>query len=150
MTEIQMWNEYNKINRNAKKYDAWAFGGNTPEMPDFLANLVLKGVKTATASAYPCYVAENCPLPPVGGYNLILNIKGEAVCITETVKVYTIPFNQVNEEHAWKEGEFERTLKSWRKCHSEFFNRELKEIGQAFTENMLVVCEEYKVVYPVR
>lgn len=149
MTEIQMWNEYNKINKNAKNYEAWAFGGNTPEMPDFLADLVLKGVKTATASAYPCYVAENAPLPPVGGYNLILNTKGEAVCITETIKVYSIPFNQVKEEHAWKEGEFDRSLTSWRKCHSEIFSTELKNIGQEFTEDMLVVCEEFKVVYPI-
>lgn len=149
MTEIQMWNEYIKINMKAKNYDAWSFGGNTPDMPDLLAELVLKGIKTATASAYPCYAAENAPLPPVGGYNLILNTKGEAVCITETIKVYTVPFNQVKEEHAYKEGEFDRTLTSWRKCHSEVFSMELKEIGQEFTEYMPVVCEEFKVVYPI-
>ncbi|MCC3669355.1 ASCH domain-containing protein [Terrisporobacter mayombei] len=149
MTEIEMWNKYNKINKTAEKYDAWQFGGNTPEMPDILADLVLKGIKTATSSAYPCYVFEKAPLPPVGGYNLILNTKGEAVCITETIKVYTIPFNQVNEQHAWKEGEFDRTLTSWKKCHSEVFSMELKEIGEEFTENMLVVCEEFKVVYPI-
>lgn len=149
MTEIEMWSEYNKINTNAKSYEAWAFGGNTPEMPDFLADLVLKGIKTATASAYPCYIVENVPLPPVGGYNLILNTKGEAVCITETIKVYTTPFNQVREEHAWKEGEFDRTLTSWKQCHSEFFSKELKDIRQEFTEDMFVVCEEFKVVYPI-
>ncbi|MBY6762994.1 ASCH domain-containing protein, partial [Clostridium botulinum] len=97
---------------------------------------------------YPCYISENAPLPPDGGYNLILNTKGEAICIIETTKVYTIPFNQVKEEHAYKEGEFDRTLISWRKCHSKFFSMELKEIGQEFTEDMLVVCEEFKVVYP--
>ncbi len=148
MTEMQMWNEYIKINTNAKEYQSWSFGRNTPKMPNLLAELVLKGIKTATASAYPCYISENAPLPPVGGYNLILNTKGEAICIIETTKVYTIPFNQVKEEHAYKEGEFDRTLISWRKCHSKFFSMELKEIGQEFTEDMLVVCEEFKVVYP--
>ncbi|NFG26548.1 ASCH domain-containing protein [Clostridium botulinum] len=148
MTEMQMWNEYIKINTNAKEYQSWSFGGNTPKMPNLLAELVLKWIKTATASAYPCYIAENAPLPPVGGYNLILNTKGEAICIIETTKVYTIPFNQVKEDHAYKEGEFDRTLISWRKCHSKFFSMELKEIGQEFTEDMLVVCEEFKVVYP--
>lgn len=149
MTEIQMWDEYKKINSNAKDYDAWQFGGNTPEMPDILADLVLKGIKTATASAYPFYVEEKSPLPSVGGYNLILNTKGEAVCITETTKVYTTPFNQVGAEHAFKEGEFDRTLESWRKCHCEVFSMELKEINQEFTEDMVVVCEEFKLVYPI-
>lgn len=150
MTEIEMWNEYIKVNTNAKNYESWSFGGSTLEMQNLLADLVLKGIKTATSSAYPCYVAENSPLPAVGGYNLILNAKGKAICITETIKVYTIPFNQVSEEHAYKEGEFERTLASWRKCHSEIFKIELKYIGQEFTEDMLVVCEEFKVVYPVK
>ena len=149
MTEKEMWNEYIKVNNKAKSYEAWSFGGNTPENQDLLAELVLKGIKTATASAYPCYVAENAPLPPVGGYNLILNTKGEAVCIIETVKVYTIPFNQVTEEHAFKEGEFDGTLAYWRQCHSEFFAKELKDIRQEFSEDMLVVCEEFKVVYTI-
>ncbi len=88
-----------------------------------LKNILLFSViKTTTASAYPCYVAENAPLPPVGEYNLILNTKGEAICITEMIKVYTIPFNKVKDEHAYKEGEFDRTLTSWRKCHSEMFS----------------------------
>jgi uncharacterized protein YhfF len=150
MTEIEMWNEYNKINMNAPNYEAWSFGGNTPEMSDFLADLVLRGIKTATASAYPCYLYENASLPALGGYNIILNTKGEAVCITETLKVYKIPFDQVSEEHAYKEGEFERTLESWRKIHSEIFTKELKCIGKEFTENMIVVCEEFKVVYPIK
>lgn len=149
MTEIQMWEAYRSINKNAETYEAWAFGGTAPETPDVLADLVLKGVKTATASAYPCYAAEKAPLPPVGGYNLIVNTKGEAVCITETQKVYTTPFRQVGEEHAWREGEFDRSLQSWREAHAEFFRRELKDIGQEFTEDMLVVCEEFKVVYPI-
>lgn len=80
---------------------------------------------------------------------MILNTKGEALCITETTKVYIISFNQVKEEHAYKEGEFDRTLTSWRKCHSEIFSMELKDIGQNFTEDMLVICEEFKVVYPI-
>ncbi|TQI67943.1 ASCH domain-containing protein [Clostridium sp. KNHs216] len=150
MTEQQMWNQYKKVNPNAKSYDAWSFGGNTPEMSDVLADLVLKGTKTATASAYPAYIKEESPLPPVGGYNLILNTTDGAVCVTRTTRVYTTPFNQVTAEHAYKEGECDRTLASWKKCHSEFFTLELKKIGQEFTEEMLVVCEEFEVVYPTK
>ena len=150
MTDKQMWNEYTKANPKADKYDAWCFGGTTPDMPNILATLVLSGKKTATASAYPCYQIENVKLPPVGGYNIILNIDNEAICITETTKVYTVPFCDVSEEHALKEGEGDLSLKFWRNCHSEIFVNELKEIGMEFTQEMLVVCEEFHVVYPSR
>jgi uncharacterized protein YhfF len=65
-------------------------------------------------------------------------------------KVYITPFSQVTEEHAYKEGEFDRTLSSWRECHSEFFTTELKKIEREFTEDMPVVCEEFEVVYPTK
>lgn len=66
MTEEQMWSEYTKLKPNAVKYGAWAFGGNTPDMPNILAQLVLNGKKTATASAFPCYLAEEARLPQTG------------------------------------------------------------------------------------
>lgn len=55
MTEIEMWYEYNKINMNAPNYEAWSFGGNTPEMPDFLADLVLRGIKMYWKRIYRKY-----------------------------------------------------------------------------------------------
>ncbi len=150
MTENEMWLEYSALNPDAKAYNAWAFGGNTPDMPDMLASLVINGIKTATASAYPFYPAEKSPLPKVGEYNIILNTHNEAVCITRTTRVYVTPFSKVPAEHAYKEGEGDRSLRFWRECHSEIFAIELKEINQEFSEDMLVVCEEFEVVYPVK
>lgn len=51
-------------------------------------------------------------------------------------------------EHANKEGEGDCSLQFWRDCHSEIFAMELSQIGQLFTEEMLVVCEEFEVIYP--
>lgn len=149
MTEQEMWQAYQNINPDATEYIAWTFGGTTPEMPDILADLVLKGIKVATASAYPFYVAENEPLPEVGTLNLILNTKQEAVCIIRTTKVYTTPFKDVTAEHAYKEGEDDRSLDYWRRCHKEVYIRDLKEINQEFSEDMIIVCEEFEVVYPI-
>ncbi|MEG2455144.1 MAG: ASCH domain-containing protein [Oscillospiraceae bacterium] len=148
MTKEQMWKNYVTANPCAHEYDAWSFGGNAPDMPNVLADLVLAGKKTATASAYPCYQAENEPLPPVGGYNIILNTDDEAVCMTKTTKVYTIPFCEVSADHAAKEGEGDRSLQFWRNCHRKLFTEELNAIGKEFTMDMLVVCEEFEVVYP--
>ena len=58
------------------------------------------------------------------------------------------PFMQVSAEHAYREGEGDRSLSYWREAHAHFFRLELAEIYAAFTEDMLVVCEEFQVVFP--
>ena len=144
MNAKEMWEKF-KIEKNVNidKYDAWAFGG----APDELADLVVSGTKTATASAYPLYEQENEPLPKVNDYNVILNSKDEAVCIIRTTKVYVEKFNRVSIEHAFKEGEGDRSLEYWRKVHQEFFTECLKDTDLEFNEDMKVVCEEFKVVF---
>lgn len=103
MNQKEMWNLYVKNNDvKNETYDAWSFGGE-PSMANKLAKLVVNGIKTATA--YQLYELENSPLPPLCGLNIILDADNNAVCITETTKVYTCPFLEVSEEHAFKEGE---------------------------------------------
>ncbi|MBQ4279729.1 MAG: ASCH domain-containing protein [Rikenellaceae bacterium] len=53
----------------------------------------------------------------------------------------------MSEEHAFREGEGDRTLTYWRKVHERFFKKELESVGQVFTEDMAVVCEEFHVVF---
>lgn len=147
MTEKEMWNLYtNHRHVQNKTYDAWRFGGDDA-MANELAKLVADGIKTATASVYQFYKIENSPLPPIGGLNMILDADHHAVCITETTKVYTCPFCEVSESHAFKEGEGDLSLAYWRKVHKDFFTEELKTYGLAFDEQMMVVCEEFKVVF---
>lgn len=63
MTPQELWNKYKQVNPAiGDEVDAWAFGAD----PDLLAQLVLEGAKTATASAYDLYELENEPLPQVG------------------------------------------------------------------------------------
>ncbi len=125
-------------------WDAWAFGGD----PDGLARLVLSGVKTATASAYPLYALENEPLPEAGEYSVILNSREEAVCVIRTDRVAVVPYREVGAEQARREGEGDRTLSCWRKVHEAFFREEMAASGLRFTEDMPVVCEEFHMVWP--
>ena len=147
MNEKEMWNLYTK-NKHVKNktYDAWCFGGDAP-IANELAKLVVNGIKTATASAYQLYEIENSPLPPIGGLNIILDSDNNAVCITETTKVYTCPFWEVSKSHAFKEGEGDRSIAYWREVHKDFFSKELKVYDLDFDENMIVVCEEFEVVW---
>ena len=139
MTAEELW----KKTGLAGTYEAWAFG----EAPDKLADLVARGIKTATCSAYDLYRINNEPLPKAGDYSVILNSYDEAVCIIKTVKVYVTDFNQVSEEHAFKEGEGDRSLEYWRKVHISFLTNELASVNKSFDENTKVVCEEFEVVY---
>lgn len=141
MNAQEMWNLF--TNDESLEYEAWAFGDDA----DLLADLVLKGIKTATSSNYIFYELENEELPKVNEYSIILNSKDEAVCIIQTTNVYVTPFNEVSEEHAYKEGERNRTLQDWIDIHKDFFGNELKSIGKEFKDDMLVVCEEFQVVY---
>ena len=141
MNAQEMWNLF--TNDESLEYEAWAFGDDA----DLLADLVLKGIKTATSSNYIFYELENEELPKINEYSIILNSKDEAVCIIQTTNVYVTPFNEVSEEHAYKEGERNRTLQDWIDIHKNFFGNELKSIGKEFKDDMLVVCEEFQVVY---
>ena len=139
MTTEELW----KKSGLTGTYEAWSFG----EMPDKLADLVLQKIKTATCSAYDLYLIENEPLPKVGNYSIILNSKEEAVCIIKTIKVYVTEFRNVSKEHAFKEGEGDRSLTYWRKVHESFLINELASVNITFNKNTKVVCEEFEVVY---
>ena len=125
------------------EYEAWAFGDD----PDGLAELVKKGIKTATCSAYIFYELEGEEIPKVGEYSIIEDSNENAVCITRTTKVYITTYDEVTAEHAFKEGEGDRSLSYWRKVHEDYFTEELKEIDRPFDQKMKLVCEEFEVVY---
>ena len=125
MTAEELWRKSGLT----AQYESWSFG----DAPDKLAALVKNGVKTATCSAYDLYQTEGEPIPKAGDYSVILDSKGEAICIVKTTKVYVTAFDQVSQEHAYKEGEGDRSLAYWRKVHIDFLTRELAEINKAFT-----------------
>ena len=69
-------------------YDAFAFG-DSAEMADELAGLVLHGPKRATAGLLADYADE--PLPEVGGHSIVLGGDGQPVCVIRTTEVRVLP-----------------------------------------------------------
>lgn len=114
-----------------------------------MAELVLMGQKTATSSAFDLYAVGDEPLPKENEMSVILDSKENAICIIETTKVEVIPFKEVSENHAYKEGEGDRTLAYWQKLHENLFSKWLHEVGLHFSQDSLVVLEEFRVVYPI-
>ena len=139
MTAVELWEKSGLTGT----YEAWPFGG----APDKLADLVVQGIKTATCSAYDLYQISDEPLPKEGDYSVILNSRDEAVCIIKTTRVYVTEFNKVSDEHAFKEGEGDRSLEYWRQVHVIFLTNELAPVHKSFDDSTKVVCEEFEVVY---
>lgn len=147
MTAKQMWEAFLKVKPEAagEEVEAWYYGG---KAADKLAELTAKGIKTATSSAYPLYEAEGEPLPKSGAYSVVMKTDGTAVCVVYTTKVYVVPYREVSGEHAWREGEGDRSLAYWRMAHEAFFTEALEKAGLVFSEEMGVVCEEFTRVFP--
>jgi len=146
MKSDQMWQAYKILNQSiGDKIDAWAFGVEA----DYLAELVLMWQKTATSSAFDLYAVGNEPLPKENELSVILDSKENAICIIETTKVEVIPFKEVSEDHAYKEGEGDKSLAYWRQVHEEVFTEWMSEAGLTFTPDSKVVLEEFRKVYPL-
>lgn len=137
------WDEYWGNQEKPQSVTAWQFGAS----PDYLAGLVVDGIKTATCSGHIFYELENEPLPATEAYNIILNSDDKPVVITKTVEVTITPMNKVSEEFAIAEGEGDRTYRYWWEVHVDFFRKELDLIERKFSEDMLLVCERFEVIH---
>lgn len=124
--------------------ETFAFGDN-PEMADELAELVVRGEKTATAGALADYEAADEPVPQRGDLYIVLDGSGEPRALIRTTESRVVPFNEVDADHAAAEGEGDGSLESWRAVHRAFFERTL-----GFSESMPVVLERFELLYPSR
>ena len=118
---------------------AWAFGDN-PEMANELADLVVKGIKTASCGSLASFNADDAA-PGPGSYHIILNGQGAPVCVIRMVSLRLVRFSEVTEAFARKEGEGDLSLDYWREEHKAFFTRE-----GVYADDMELVAEEFVVV----
>lgn len=118
---------------------AWQMG-DSPELASELANLIKKGIKTASCGSCASYQQEESA-PRIGSYNIILDGQNVPVCVIRLVSLQLVRFCDINEEFARKEGEGDLSLEYWKKEHQRFFIRE----GH-FSEDMELIAEEFEVV----
>ncbi|PZF38871.1 ASCH domain-containing protein [Curtobacterium sp. MCLR17_051] len=126
--------------------EAWSFGA-TPEQADALLQLVLDGVKVGTASSLWDYEATGDPLPATDEVSIVTAGSGAPRAVIETTAVRVVPFDQVDADHAWAEGEGDRTLEHWRTVHEAFW-RAHSENPRGFAPDMPVVCERFRLLWP--
>lgn len=71
------------------------------------------------------------------------------VCIVETIELRTMPFKDADAQFAYDYGEGDRTLAWWKDHNWDYYMQECNAIGREATEDMPIVCERVRVVYPV-
>jgi uncharacterized protein YhfF len=129
-----------------RSYEA-AGWGDSPEMADELGRLIAAGSKTATCSAVWEWQAEGNPWPEPGFITIVLDGRGQPLCIVENIEVTVKLYHEVDASFAFDEGEGDRSLAYWRAAHRVFFSRGLAKIGRQFSEDMPLVCERFKLIH---
>lgn len=127
---------------------AWSFGADAATA-DRLLGLVLSGRKTATASALWDYEAAGESLPEPESLSILTDGAGHPHALIRTAEVRVVPFDEVDEAHAYAEGEGDRSLAHWRRVHRAFFTK-YAEHDRGFALDMPVVLETFEVLVPRR
>jgi len=132
----------------SKDYEVWHFCDNK-EAANELAALAVNGIKTATSSLLWAYEAEGEMPPQVGDLSIITDWDGKPFCLVETIRIQIKPFNEVDRQVAYDEGEGDRSLEYWRRVHWDAFSRECESIGREPAETMPVINEWFRVLFPL-
>lgn len=149
-TPHDLWLEFCAVDTTidpATPYQVWHFG-NTPEMATALADLVLCGKKTATASSDEMnrIQPENTPGPD--GFSVVTDFDKNPICVIRTVEIRNLPFLEVDAEFAADEGEGDLSLEYWRRVHQDYFTREAAQYGFNFDEHSSICCERFELLFP--
>ncbi len=144
------WKEFCEANPRINPetpYQVWFFG-NSPEMARKLAELVISGKKTATASL----VAVNEMTPEIApindGYSVFTDFEGNPRGVIQTTEIRQLPFTEVDAQFAFDEGEGDQSLEYWRDVHWRYFTKEAAELNLEFNEKSLVCCERFELLFP--
>jgi uncharacterized protein YhfF len=128
-------------------YMTWHFA-NDEAAANQLGELARAGIKTATSRLLWEFEANEEELPQPGDLSIITDWQSRPLCIVETTAVEVRPFDRVTAEHAFGEGEGDRSLEGWRAAHWLDFSEGCSRLGRPAAADMPVVCERFRVVYP--
>jgi uncharacterized protein YhfF len=114
-----------------------------------LADLVIAGIKRATASLVRDYRGDREPMPQPGDFVMMLDGEGQPRFIWRTTEIKIKPLSEVDEAFAWDEGEGDRTRDWWVAAHRRYFARQAAREGFELDDEILTVFERFEVVWPL-
>lgn len=123
--------------------------GDSAELARELADLVKRGVKTASAGLVAAWHADGDPLPRVGDVEIVIDWSGEPVAVVEVTEVRVLTFSDVDAAFARDEGEGDGSLAWWQDAHRRYFARECVRLGLQSTGTMPVLCRRFRLLHTV-
>ncbi|MDU8884880.1 ASCH domain-containing protein [Yeosuana sp. MJ-SS3] len=144
-----LWNDFLKDNPNnsiKKQPITYHFCDNEHDANECV-ELVVQGIKQASATSLWWYQKHQEPLPKIGDQHIITDWNGHARAIIEITKVTPKPYQEITHEFAEIEGEGDKSLEYWRRVHEAYYTREMQPYGKKFNEDMIIVCEYFKTIY---
>ena len=147
----QLWKQYVTAfpGASSSEYTVERFG-DSARLADELLGLVLEGRKRATATLVLEFAADGEPRPRIGGHGIVCDGGGNPRAVLRTVELKLSLFADVDEAFAFDEGEDDRSLASWRREHTRYWERRCAVLGRSWspTED-LILLERFAVVFPV-
>ena len=146
---IELWRSFCRANGVDEQtpYQVWYFG-DTADLAEELVALVLAGKKRATASLEYEFQDKPEEAPVYDGYSVVTDFFGQPKCVVRTTELRTMPYNEVDADFAFDEGEGDQSLDYWRGVHWDYFQRQCMEVGIQPSETMPVICERFELLYP--
>lgn len=148
----RFWDEFREANpeiNSTAPFQVWYFGLGREDAAE-LCDLVLQGKKKATASLVWEYELKQEDAPVLNGYSVVTDFDGKPECVLRTTELRVLPFNEVDAQFAFDEGEGDQSLDYWREVHWDYFSRRCAEIGKEPSLEMPVNCERFELLYPKR
>lgn len=122
--------------------------GDTPDFADEILGFIVSGAKRATATLVAGYLASGDAFPPLGAYWVCCDGAGQPRVVLRTTELRLGPFHSVDTRFARDEGEYDRTLETWRDGHRKAYERQCARIGITFSEDLEVCFERFALVWP--
>lgn len=147
---IKMWGDFieNRSELQQKKIPESYYFCDNQKDADECADLVVKGIKQATASSLNWCIANKIEISQIGDLFIITNWDGIAKAIVEITRIAIKPFNKITAKFAEIEGEGDKSLAYWKKTHKVYYCREQTISESEFDDTMMIVCEYFKIIYP--
>jgi uncharacterized protein YhfF len=142
-----LWSSYVEATGYAGPLVTTYWFGDTAELADELADLVLHGPKRATAGLAQEFVHDGEPVPQVGDRCVVTGGDGTALAVVATTDVRVGPLSSVDDRFAWDEGEGDRSRAWWLDTHTRYFRGRCEEMGWDFHPDVTVVFERFEVVW---
>lgn len=142
------WKRYLEANNLDKKldYKGTLCIGDSLAAASQNCDEIVAGRKTLISYPENGYRVAMKGMPVIGEHNIIVDWQGKPACIIETTSVLRCAFNKVSSELCKAEMP-DADFDEWQEKKEAELKREVEELGGAFSEEMPLVLESFRVVW---